>query len=592
MPLPPLANLFALRDDNPHRLDEVAEKLRAWGEFDEIWRPHPQWIAAVSLLPETQADPPAARAHGFVFAEGRDIVFADNSGRDPRPYAALAERVRSRPESLDQLPGDFGFMHFHPDGGATAVRACGGRVPFYLFPSPASGRGEQEVAVATRMHYLIRYAGVAPQPDPLACAAWGTGYALSPDGRSTLAGVQNLARGHAVRLGAAGGSRVMPYWDPRPNRLPFPSPDVREEHIRLLRNHLLTHLERELDPRGANLLTLSGGADSCSLAALAAGTLGKTISAWTMVPPPGPTLDFEMSYIGPLLQTLRVDRHIRTQGDRAGRVGLLAQAPPAAAPILHPALCDLPRVHREHSVRVLFGGEYADELVGSSKFTFPDWVTHTPWWRLASIPSAWPGGVKTPLRWARLRLAARRRDPPLPLAAELRAYAPAALQDEYREWLDRQLRHAAGDTGPQRHLALRCQLDGFLCMNWEACSALGIRRAWPFFHRAVLELAFACHPSELIGPGDKLLMRRALANDVPAHNLHRTDGGHWGGPDSEPSGGLRGPLPGCLDGIVDPAWVADCNNNGATMTFMEEIGIEFLRVMARRCREFAGPATN
>ena len=65
-------------------------------------------------------------------------------------------------------------------------------------------------------------------------------------------------------------------------------------------------------------------------------------------------------------------------------------------------------------------------------------------------------------------------------------------------------------------------------MNWEAASALGVRRSFPFFNREVLELAFECHPAELVGPGTKKLLRTALRRDVPARNLDRPDKGHWG----------------------------------------------------------------
>jgi hypothetical protein len=65
-------------------------------------------------------------------------------------------------------------------------------------------------------------------------------------------------------------------------------------------------------------------------------------------------------------------------------------------------------------------------------------------------------------------------------------------------------------------------------MNWEVASALGIRRSFPFFNRDVLELAFQCHPAELIGPDYKKLLRAALRDDVPERNLNRQDKGGWG----------------------------------------------------------------
>jgi hypothetical protein len=64
-------------------------------------------------------------------------------------------------------------------------------------------------------------------------------------------------------------------------------------------------------------------------------------------------------------------------------------------------------------------------------------------------------------------------------------------------------------------------------MNWEATSLLGIRRSYPFVNRAALELAFSCHPQELLGPGHqtKKLLRSALDRDVPHRNLYRADKG-------------------------------------------------------------------
>jgi hypothetical protein len=77
------------------------------------------------------------------------------------------------------------------------------------------------------------------------------------------------------------------------------------------------------------------------------------------------------------------------------------------------------------------------------------------------------------------------------------------------------------------YFALNADEDSFVAMNWEALSVLGIRRSWPFFNREVLELAFECHPSELIGPGVKKLLRAALSDDVPPTNLNRQTRGTW-----------------------------------------------------------------
>jgi len=102
------------------------------------------------------------------------------------------------------------------------------------------------------------------------------------------------------------------------------------------------------------------------------------------------------------------------------------------------------------------------------------------------------------------------------------------LRIEYRDWLERRRRDAARDDRPHGYLALRAEADGFVAMNWEAASTLGVRRSFPFFNREVLELAFQCHPAELVGPGPKKLLRTALRHDVPAVNLGRADRGRLG----------------------------------------------------------------
>jgi hypothetical protein len=101
-----------------------------------------------------------------------------------------------------------------------------------------------------------------------------------------------------------------------------------------------------------------------------------------------------------------------------------------------------------------------------------------------------------------------------------------AVREEYLTWWEGKRKALRQDQDPWRHLAMHsATLDPFVPMNWEACSALGIRRSFPFFNREVLELAYECHPTELYGPGTKKLLRAALHNDVPSRNLYRQDKG-------------------------------------------------------------------
>src|SRR5207249_3811123 len=86
---------------------------------------------------------------------------------------------------------------------------------------------------------------------------------------------------------------------------------------------------------------------------------------------------------------------------------------------------------------------------------------------------------------------------------------------------------------------------------------LGVRRCFPFFNREVLELAFRCHPSELLGPGPKRLLRDAVGGDVPSHNLLRPDKGGWGRGQPPPRVTLDTEIPAGADRLVRDGWLPD-----------------------------------
>ena len=95
--------------------------------------------------------------------------------------------------------------------------------------------------------------------------------------------------------------------------------------------------------------------------------------------------------------------------------------------------------------------------------------------------------------------------------------------------------------------------QGFLGMHWEVTSGLGVRRVFPFVTRELLELAMELHPSELVGPGTKRLLRKALADDVPAVNL-RTPGQGTSRKDGErPARAWSGEMPDELAQILREA---------------------------------------
>jgi asparagine synthetase B (glutamine-hydrolysing) len=518
MSLPPFANLCAVGDRDPAAVNEAAERFRRSGVFTTVHRPSPHWVVGIEPLPHGPDGNGGAPEDGLFFAEGEDVV-CGTGATTARRRRDFAEAVDTRMGSLSVFPGDFGALRVRPDGSIVAVRSCGGVVPMYYH---AIGT---RVTVATRSDYFLRFGAVTGRLDPFVMAVWLAAQGCFPDGRTHLDGIKVVPRGHCLAVAPGGSVRIERYWEPRPTRIaPFRARHAHEAAAEL-REILLAHLERDLDGERGNLLALSGGVDSSSLGAIAAGTLGKPVSTVTLLPPDEDDLRRELSYVDPLTESFGLAPSWRFPFSREFLLGLSWTGPPHAFPIFHPVLRLLPGIHREVPVRVLFGGEFADEICGTP-FVRPDWLIHTSLPDLLLGAGRLPTGFRDGPAWARYRLQRNMSRLPLP-GVRVPAFVRPAIRLEVAEWANR--RWAAAHREPEANpfLARRVEGDMFTVMNWEATSLLGVRRAFPFFNREVLELAFRTHPSTRIGPGTKAVLRRAVPDLVPEQNLRRGHSGRF-----------------------------------------------------------------
>ena len=540
MSLPPLANFLAVRRDDPREADGLERAFRADDRFREVRRPAPGWVVGIAPLPGGTADPAPVSEAGLVFAEGRDAVRPSKA----EGAGAVAGQARQDPERLALLPGDFTFLAFDAGGEVTAVRSAAGLAPLYVADG---GR-----VLTTRLKWTVPYLPGGPRLDPLSTGLWTWGWPICPDGRAPLEGVRLIPRGRFARVGA-NGVREAAYWDPRPDRLPLPGPDVRREHAERLRAVLLERLETDLDPSGGNWLTYSGGVDSTSLRALSAGTLGLPVSAVTLAPTEPLWLERERALWRMLADRAPLRRHHTFPLTEPALLANARRAPLSGFPCPHPVLQEVLRLAADEAadVRVVFGGEFGDE-VGGSYLNLPDWVTLLSLPRMLGRARRLPHGPTDLLRWAKWRAQAALGRPHLPFPSTFPDYLNPEAGREYAEWSDRIRRTVMADARPLRYLALRAELLDFVPMNWEACSELGVRRSVPFVNRAALELAFDCHPDELIGPGFRRLTRDALRHDVPAAALVPKP--QWGEPPGSPVAWDR-PLPATLAPVLPSDWI-------------------------------------
>ncbi len=200
---------------------------------------------------------------------------------------------------------------------------------------------------------------------------------------------------------------------------------------------------------------------------------------------------------------------------------------------------------------MLMAGTFADEVCGDSQ-RLNDWVLHTSLRSLLSDQPL-PSGRLDYLRWVRRRLHEAVGRPRIP-AGDLPEWVRPEVKAEYRAWMRRHRAALGRDHRPLRELAARANGDAWVAMYWEGCSPLGVRPLLPFFNREVLELAFRCHPRELLGPGPKRLLREALRDDVPSRNLMRPDFGTWRGHHSDGDWTFDEALPAAAAPIVRSDW--------------------------------------
>jgi hypothetical protein len=551
-------NLLALHEPDPRLERELCLDLRDSGEFSSVRRVH-GWIIAEAPFDAAAPYPdPALEGTQLAFAEGRDLF------KTHVELAKLAECAEKHPQRLPGFDGDFGFIAVAPDTNLVVVRACGGNVPFYYWQRGA------RAAVATRLGFFPRFVDATLTLDPLVAATWATAVDFFPDGRSLLAGVSVLERGHVLGLDTHGRSRIERYWQPRPRQLPRPRPERMREHAEALRTELVDSLKANLDPGGANLLTLSGGVDSSALAALT-GKLEIPISTLTFMPEPDELFEREQVHVERANRTARLTRSRSVRLGASSWFELQSQAPPSAVMVLHPALCMLPQIVREQRVSVLFGGEFADVVCGSTP-TLKDWAAETSLFSLLTGLRALPNGRSDVPDWLRYKLRLALGRPYTRFPARLPPIIHPRVRAEYAAWARAKSRQVARDRFPRPALPLYAEHVGFVAQNWEVCSELGVRRFFPFFSRRMLELAYSCHPHELVGPGTKKILKSALRGPVPEEILQRADKGFWGPGLKEALLPWSEPLDGALSPILREDWLRPPSN----VRFLDALALKAL----------------
>jgi asparagine synthase (glutamine-hydrolysing) len=285
------------------------------------------------------------------------------AGASPEEVLAGGWR-RWGPGLLPRLRGDFTLLLWDAERGEglLARDQLGARS---LFLHDTAG----PLSFACEIRHLLALLPRRPPPDPVSVAHW---LALSnrPGSATLYAGIRRLDPG-AMLLLDRDGVREERYWTPR-----FSEPlDEREPQLaERMRTAIERAVRRRIDPGAPTGMLMSGGLDSASVAAVAAGQAPGRVAAYSGVFPEHPAVD-ESELVEELRGILNLPGIIAEV--RAG--GLLASALEAVRAWDVPPLgwgdfwaLPLLRAAAGEGVRVVLDGDGGDELFGTRAYLLAD----------------------------------------------------------------------------------------------------------------------------------------------------------------------------------------------------------------------------
>jgi asparagine synthase (glutamine-hydrolysing) len=282
-----------------------------------------------------------------------------------RPEQLLAAAYRRwGPDLPRRMRGDFVLVAWDSERGTGMLaRDQLGARPLFLHE--AGGR----LLFANELRCLLALLPRRPGPDPAGVAHW-LALGNRPGTHTLYEGVRRLSPGGMVLLDR-GGFRERRYWSPRfEPPLDLPADQLREE----LREGLRRAVGRRIGAQGSTAVTMSGGLDSSSVAALCAEQAPDRVLACSAVFPEHPDAD-ESEPIAELRQALGLPgivATVRPGGLLAGVLDHVAawQVPPAGWG--DPWSLALLRAARERGVATVLDGDGGDEVFAPRCYLLAD----------------------------------------------------------------------------------------------------------------------------------------------------------------------------------------------------------------------------
>lgn len=458
---------------------------------------------------------------------GSELATELGLGEREVPERVLAAAfARWRSGMLERLRGRFAVALWDraSTSGVLAVDRLAARALFFC---EEDGR----LLFASELRPLLGLLSRRPAPDRAAVAHW-IAQGVLERGQTLYDGIRRLEGGHFLALGRDGWTKGC-YWRPRytaPERLP--STAAAAEVRRAVTGAVASRL-----PGERTGVLLSGGIDSASVAAVAAGQSATGgLHAYSALFPEHPSADE-----GPLIEDLTkefglVGANVLFCGGSmlAPSLEFLRESEaPSSSPNLHFQL-PLLRQAADDGVGILLDGQGGDELFGCAPYLLADRLRRGKLFASVSLARALPGaGRHPPGRLVSRLLREYALKGVLPhgvhgLAPRIRGaerYAPPWLRAESaRLHVERSGRWAWKQLGGPRwwaHLAYTLTIErermGVYDFLRRKCALVGIEGAHPFLDDVELvEFVLGLPPEPAFDPElDRALLRDAMTGLVP-----------------------------------------------------------------------------
>lgn len=468
------------------------------------------------------------RLVGELRLDNRKELIALLDGATPRSSdaeLALAAYLRWGASCPRRLLGDFAFAV--QDGRRRRLLlACD---PLGVKPLHYAERGSLFVFAADAQQ-VLQHPSVPCRLDEITVGDYLDGR-LCETGRTFFRDVRRLPPGHTL-VATPEAVRIERFWDLPDDRIVYRRDEEYEAHFLDLFQRAV---EDRLQPRtGAVGVLMSGGLDSCSVAAVAHRALSGGDA---------PRL-FAGSFVFDRLPECDERRHIQATADHLGIETELVPAerflpfadPDTFGPSLESPFTawdggfrEMLRRARNRGARVLLTGHGADDLLAGSVLVYADRLRRGDLRAVLEVARHAAGRGRA-WRWVLYNYLARPLLPPA-LDEALGRLTGRAPEPGLPDWIDpgfarrtgliERRRTASASPGGTARQAIR---ERFLQAPWETsvhwydriASSQGIEVRHPFLDRRLVELLAAIPPAQLFRAGSyKPLLRRAVKGLLP-----------------------------------------------------------------------------